>query len=366
MMPRSQLPTLPLRPLVVLPSWVGDAAMATPALAHLRSSLKGSFIGGLMRPGIDQVLDGTNLLDEVHTFIPHGIMAPKNAAAKIRPRQYDTALLLTNSFSTALITRLAGIPRRIGFDKDARGLLLTHPLDEPKNPAIHSARTPTPAVDWYWALASQTLHLDQRPAPRPTSLPPLPDNHFITLATTPQDEADADAILIRAGLTPTTPFAILNPGGNNPAKRWPADRFAALAHHLATTHNLAVLINGSPSEADICASIAAQSPAISLATLGNRLGTLKALIRRAKLLVTNDTGPRYFALAFDTPCLALYGPTDTRWTTSPVRSPIRHRILKSNPNLPPHQVADDFPDLCRIENIPLESVSTNCTELLKT
>src|SRR5207244_3348832 len=49
-------------------------------------------------------------------------------AGKIRPRRYDTALLLTNSFSTALITRLAFIPRRVGYDRDGRGLLLTDRL----------------------------------------------------------------------------------------------------------------------------------------------------------------------------------------------------------------------------------------------
>ena len=60
----------PLRLLIVLPSWVGDAVMATPALRLIRDSLLGSFIGGLVRPGIDEVLAGTDLLDEVHLRAP--------------------------------------------------------------------------------------------------------------------------------------------------------------------------------------------------------------------------------------------------------------------------------------------------------
>src|SRR5262245_57469670 len=115
----------PLRLLIVLPSWVGDVTMATPTLRTIRVTLPGVFIGGLCRPGIDQLLAGTSFFDELHVERASGVFGPKFVAAKLRPRRYDTALLLTNSFSTALTVRIAGIPRRIGYDRDARGLLLT-------------------------------------------------------------------------------------------------------------------------------------------------------------------------------------------------------------------------------------------------
>src|SRR5690349_1107621 len=118
----------PLRLVVICPSWVGDVVMATPALRLLRSRLKGSFIGGLVRPGMDELLAGTDFFDEVHVERAGGVMGPKFAAAKLRPRRYDAALLLTNSFSTALIARIAGVPRRVGYNRDARGLLLTDRL----------------------------------------------------------------------------------------------------------------------------------------------------------------------------------------------------------------------------------------------
>lgn len=355
---------VPLRLLIVLPSWVGDVAMATPALARIRRTLKGSFIGALARPGIDEVLSGSEFFDETHVFVPQGIMAPKHAAAKVRPRQYDTALLLTNSFSTALITRLAGIPNRIGFDKDARGLLLTDSLDEPHDPTILSKRTPVPAVDWYWALSERLLNPQASVSPKPTCLPPMPPEELLSLATTPADEAAADELLSRAGVSSAAGMAILIPGGNNPLKRWPAERFAALAAELGTTGKLKVLINGSPAEAELCAQVASAAGAINLAALGNRIGTLKALVRRAKILITNDTGPRYFALAFGTPCVALYGPTDVRWTRSPASDPSRHIVLRANENLPRQFVADDYADDCRIDRIAYESVRAACNALL--
>src|SRR5204863_9819609 len=97
-----------LRLLVVCPSWVGDAVMATPTLGLIRGAHPGIFIGALVRPGIDELLEGARFFDEIHVARPMGVMGPKFGAAKVRPRRYDTALLLTNSFSSALIARLAG------------------------------------------------------------------------------------------------------------------------------------------------------------------------------------------------------------------------------------------------------------------
>src|SRR5690606_10042645 len=94
-----------LRLLVVCPSWVGDAVMATPALRLVRERMPGIYIGLLAKPGIDEVLAGLGTFDEVHVARGSGVMGPKFVAAKVRPRRYDTALLLTNSFSTALIAR---------------------------------------------------------------------------------------------------------------------------------------------------------------------------------------------------------------------------------------------------------------------
>src|SRR5690606_24812434 len=117
-----------------LPSWLGDAAMATPALRLLRDALPGAYIAGLARPAVADLLRGTALLDEMVVERASGVMGPKRAAAKVRPLRFDTALLLTNSFSTALVTRIAGIPRRVGYDRDGRGVLLTERLRAPEWP----------------------------------------------------------------------------------------------------------------------------------------------------------------------------------------------------------------------------------------
>jgi heptosyltransferase II len=368
-----------------MPSWVGDAVMATPALRLLRDRLPGAFIGALVRPGIDEILAGSSFFDELHVERSAGVMGPKHVAAKLRPRRYDAALLLTNSFSTALITRIAGIPRRIGYNRDARGLLLTDRLDAPKREGGRWAVIP--AVSYYLHAAAWFLN---------NNLPRCPANSeaagvWMELATTPEQREAGAAILTSAGIPEGAPLAIVNPGGNNPAKRWPPDRFAAVGRHLMERHGCNVLVSGSPAEAELCEQItmkildfgsgildlqrtstnAPSSPAeiqnpkskiqnppafraLNLSTAGLRLGSLKAIVERSRIMVTNDTGPRHIAAAFGIPVVSLFGPTDPRWTTIP--APGGEIILVADPTLPPEEVADDHPEGCSIERIETGAV----------
>lgn len=345
----------PHRLLVICPSWVGDAVMATPTLELLRRELPGAFIGAMVRPGLDELLAGTNLVDEFHIARPSGVMGPKHAAAKVRPRRYDSALLLTNSFSTALTTRLAGIPRRVGYDRDLRGILLTDKLRAPTRP--DGSWAPVPAVQYYLRAAWEGLLRNTGP---------IPDGLFMRLAVSEAERSAAEQILAKAELSPTDRYAILNPGGNNPAKRWPADRFARLGDHLAAKHGLRVLINGSPAEADLCRAIAStmSNPAGVLPELGITLGSLKGIVSRAALMVTNDTGPRHLAAAFGVPLVTMFGPTDHRWTTIPTRPTGPERILLADPTLSEAELANDHPERCRIERINESTVQAASDEVL--
>lgn len=341
----------PLRLLVICPSWVGDVVMATPALGLLRRELPGAFIGAMVRPGLDELLAGTGIVDEFHVVRPSGVMGPKHAAAKVRPRRYDAALLLTNSFSTALTTRLAGIPRRIGYDRDLRGLLLTDRLVAPRRP--DGSWAPVPAVEYYLRAAWEGL-LGRRD--------PIPADQFMRLAVSEAEHAAAHRVLSQTAVghlrEEDRRYAILNPGGNNEAKRWPAERFALLGDHLATRHGLTILINGSPAEASLCCSIAERmkSGASVLPELGITLGSLKGVVAGAAVLVTNDTGPRHLAAAFGVPLVTLFGPTDHRWTTIPTRPGRPERILLADPTLPESELANDHPERCRIDRIEASEV----------
>jgi heptosyltransferase-2 len=361
------------RVLVICPSWVGDAAMATPALRLLRANLPGAFIGGLLRPGIDQVLAGLDVFDETHVERASGVMGPKFVAAKVRPRRYDAALLLTNSFSSALIARIAGIPRRMGYDRDARRLLLTHRL---KAPASHGAAwkngrwKPVPAVAYYWHAARSLLVSLGRVAPLAPDADPftLPREARLELVATEHDRAAAREVLFRARIDPEHSLVILNPGGNREEKRWPAERFAAIGAMLLD-RGITVLVNGSPAEAPLVRGIVERARGgkakthsntpqiVSLPDAGGSIASLKGILAspRVRVMLTNDTGPRHLAAAFAVRVVTLFGPTDHRWTTIPV-APGLESILLADPTLPEDEVADEHPERCRIDRIALSDV----------
>lgn len=358
----------PLRLLVVMPSWLGDAVMATPALRLLRTHLRGSFIGALVRPGLDELLAGSDLIDEFHVERARGVMGPKLVASRIRPRRYDAALLLTNSFSTALITRLAFIPRRVGYDRDGRGLLLTQRL----KPALRHAGLGrgkyalVSAVDYYLHAAGAFLGLPEGDGQAGAGTARM------SLGVTADQRCAARDILSKAGLSSGEDYALLNPGANNPLKRWPAERFV-LAGHWLGARGLRVLVNGSPDERELAESVAAgvnaktgARPAVALPGLGMSIGALKGIVAgvgaqgasgmgSCRVMLTNDTGPRHVAAAFGIPAVTLFGPTDPRWTTLP---PGQHRFenVVADPGLPESEVADDHPDRCAIDRISVERV----------
>ncbi|MEM1167336.1 MAG: glycosyltransferase family 9 protein [Planctomycetota bacterium] len=363
----------PLRLLVVLPSWVGDAVMATPTLRVLRELLPSTFIGAMMKPGIEQVLAGTSFFDEWHVESWAGFAGPPRVARAVAPKRYDTAMLLPGSLSSALTVLLAGIPRRIGYARDARGVLLTETIEpwrrrdvEPyrRSGTRPAAWAPIPAADYYFALAEALLggcEIDAGP------MGPL------ELVCTRDEELAAAELLESAGIPREdqrrTPLAMLNPGGNNPAKRWPPERFAAVGDYLARHHSMRVLVSGSPAEAALATRVAEQcavadhplGPPIVLPELGLTLGKLKGVVKRCRVIVTNDTGPRHIAAAFGVPVVSLFGPTDHRWTTIPFED---EAVIRAAPDLPDHEVANDHPERCRIERIGLGDVVAATNKLL--
>src|SRR5262249_57844115 len=115
-----------------------------------------------------------------------------------------------------------------------------------------------------------------------------PQGMRLELATTEAERAAAAALFQAARVQSGAPLAMLNPGGNNAAKRWPEDRFAAVARRLREL-GLTVLVNGSPAEAELVARIAqaAGVPCVQLPVLGNTLGTLKAILAER-----SGAGPR--------------------------------------------------------------------------
>jgi heptosyltransferase-2 len=294
-----------MRIAVFCPNLIGDTVMATPTFRAIRRGFPGAFVAAVIKPHIAPTLDGTAWFDEWIRFDPHSRIRHERSRAVLRNlRQggFDLAVLLPNSFRSAGMAWLAGIPRRVGYDRYRRGILLTDVLHHPDDEA--GRRLPIPIVESYLKLVR---HLGC----------PV-DSIRLELATTPADEAAADRAWSALGLSPDERMVCLNTGGAfGPAKNWPVSHFAKVARRLAEESETRVLVVCGPRERDAAREIvqlAAHPMVVSLAEQELGIGLTKVCVRRATLLITTDSGPRHFAAAFGTPVMTLFGPTHIAWT----------------------------------------------------
>ncbi|WP_250847022.1 lipopolysaccharide heptosyltransferase II [Aquisphaera insulae] len=295
----------PMKIVVFCPNLIGDTVMATPTIRALREHFPAARLTAVIRPQVAPVLDGNPWFDEVIRAHHKSNRVEERSRAvlgRLRSGRHDVAVLLPNSFRSAWTAWRAGIPRRIGYVRYGRGLLLTDRLQPPRDGA--GRYLPTPIVEYYLMLADVL-------GGRGTSV-------RLELATTSEDEAEADRAWAALGLTTDRPVVCLNTGGAfGPAKNWPAESFAGLARRLIEERGVSVLVLCGPAERDSARAIvrlADHPDVVSLADLPPSLGLSKACVRRAALLVTTDSGPRHFAAAFGTPVVSLFGPTHVAWT----------------------------------------------------
>ncbi|MCI0683301.1 MAG: lipopolysaccharide heptosyltransferase II [Gemmataceae bacterium] len=337
---------------VFLPNWVGDVVMATPALRALRAHYSSARLIGVCRPYVSGVLDGAPWLDE-RIFLDRG--GPRQqrwpaVAWQLRKQQIDLAVLFPNSFRSALVAWLGGCYRIVGFKRHGRGWMLTNRL--------HAARDadgrfkPTPIIDDYNRLAE-------------TAGCPAP-GHRLELFTTPADEQAADTIWRHFGLGRHREVICLNPGAAfGAAKHWDNNYVAALARELAERRGAGVLVLCGPGEREMARHIAALARHASVHSLADAvlsLGLTKALIRRATLLITTDSGPRHFAAAFDRPVITLFGPTHIAWTETYFAKAVHlQRQVPCGPCQ--ERVCPTGDHRCMIELLPVD-VFRAATELL--
>jgi len=287
--------------LVWLPSPMGDAILCTPALRAIRKRFNSSRITLLAASVVRQVLSPCGFADAWLELNNGGTLA---ATGMIRGRGFTHAILFKNSFGSAIGCFLAGIPIRIGYAREGRGILLTERLCPPRLPS--GDFKPTSMVDYYLAIASW-LGADVQD--RRTELSIEPRDAETVKAKLPQ-------IFDARG-----PVVILVPGAAaGPSKRWPAQRFAKTADWLVTNYNATVVLSVAPNpEEKHIAEQIVKTTSHRLVNLGDTpisVGELKALYAAADLVICNDTGPRHIAIGLKRKVITLVGPNNPAWTDS--------------------------------------------------
>ena len=303
------------RILVVAPAWVGDAVLAQPLFMRLLERTPGATLDVVApawtlpvfrrMPQVAAAIAGPFAHGEL------GLRARWRLARTLAARGYDRAIVLPNSWKSALVPFLAGIPVRTGYVGEARYGLLNDArrLDEAALPQM---------AERFAALADPRGADFARPLPRPA------------LAV---DEGERRATLAALGLVDTPPVAVLCPGAEyGPAKRWPPEHFAALADALAARGH-AVWLVGSAKDSPAAQAIArtARAPVVDLC---GRTDLAQAIdvIATARLVVSNDSGLMHIAAALDRPLAALYGSSSPAFT--PPLSPLARVIRLDVPCSP--------------------------------
>jgi heptosyltransferase-1 len=294
--------------LITKPSSLGDIVLALPALKALRMSFPEAKISWLIRPEFAPLIENHPHLDEIITFDrkllgkawfhPGAFGALMSLIRKLRRSKFDVIFDFQGLFRTACLAWLSGCKKRLGMAnaREFATIFYTHKIPQDKE-SIHM-------VDYY-------LKIIQAAGARDYGV------EFV-FPKNPDAEDSAGRLLASGGIKDN--YAVFIPGSAHQDKCWPPERFARLADKITSQYNLSIVATGSASEAGIIDELKAKAN-VSIASLAGRtsLTELVALLGRARLVVSNDTGPGHIAAALGVPLVLIFG------RANPIRLEPYHR-----------------------------------------
>lgn len=301
----------PARILIRGANWVGDAIMTTPVIRAVRKNFPDAHVTILVKPWVAPVFHNNPFVDEVLIYDDAGRhgrgWGTIRLAKDLRQHNFDLAVLMQNAFEAALITFLAGIPERLGYDTDARALLLNRCIRlDPGLKKVH-------LIDYYRGILRGGGLYD--------------DGSTLDLFIGDTERLGAEKILRDNGVDLSGPVIAINPGATGgTAKRWFPERFAELSSKLAGHFGVKILIFGGPGDDTLGDKISKMSGDCCVNLAGKTsLAGVFALIERCSLFITNDSGLMHAAAALGINQVAVIGSTN-HLTTPP--SNINSRIVR--------------------------------------
>jgi len=327
--------------------------MSLPAFRAIRERYPKAYIAVLSRPWVADLYSREQFADRVILHAAgrgfRDLGGKWRLARSLKEERFDAAILLQNAFEAALIAWLARIPRRIGYNRDGRGLLLTHPVRTPK-----PGEAPPHESQYYLELLRRAGIVEQR----------------FTLDTIHlEGSGEARALGAKMFAQQGFPQAVVgvSPGAAfGGAKRWMPERFAEAARRTAEETGAAVALFGSAGERAMCEEVAGRLNGGGL-VVRNFAGetTLSEFIELAaacRLFLTNDSGAMHIACALGVPTVAVFGPTDHE-ATGPQGS--HCRVVREPVECSPCKLRECPIDHRCMQRIPADRVARIALELLK-
>jgi heptosyltransferase-2 len=293
----------PARILIRATNWIGDAVMSLPALRAVRHRYPQAHIAVLARPWVEDLYRGESSVDRVipyaHRPGVHDFGAKWNTTRLLAREKFDLAILFQNAFEAALIAKLSGISKIVGYNRDGRGPLLTESIPVPSPGEI-----PKHERFYYLELLRRAGIIDE-----------IPQSDEIRLESATVTASAGRATLASMGV----PFPVvgISPGAAyGSAKRWLPERFAEAAIQLASEYKASICLFGSSAERSLCDSIvemiASRAPKLYVRSLAGdtSLRTFIECTAACMLFLTNDSGAMHIASALGVPTVTVFGATD--------------------------------------------------------
>jgi heptosyltransferase II len=298
--------------LVRATNWVGDAIMALPALRAVRAKFADGHIAIVARPYVADIYRGQGVCDELIAYDPRGaekgFRGRERLAGLLRTKKFDAALLLQNAFDAAWLAWRAGIPERIGYARDGRGILLTKSIPVPKTGEI-----PAHEQFYYLELVRRAGWAER-----------IEGEKEISLSIALEAEEAAEQRLNAAGARSqrngagVVRVAIGAGASYGSAKCWLPERFAEVANWLMAESDAEIILFGTAGETAVSNAITARMKQKPIDLTGKTtIAELPALLSRCQLFIGNDSGAMHVASAVGLPVVAIFGPTDP-FGTAPV------------------------------------------------
>jgi lipopolysaccharide heptosyltransferase I len=339
------------RILIIKPSALGDIVLALPALSSLRASFPDAHICWFVRPEYAPLLDSVAGLDDIILFDrkllgkwwyrPEAFSALIKLILHLRRAKFDTVIDLQGLLRTALFAWLSGCKKRFGMknSREFAAVFYTHKIPQDAD-SIH-------LIDYYQKIVTATGA----------------STKSCDFNLTPTGQAtDIIASLSAEHSIRPDKYAVFVPGSAHASKCWPVENFAALAEKITSQFDLSIIAVGMSAEKPIVQRLMSRSnvPIADFTGLTD-IPQLIALLKDAKLVVSNDTGPGHIAAALAVPIVRIFG------ATNPVRiSPYQrpHSIAAVEVDKRGHEIESSDPQHA-IEAVTVDEVFDKVTIQLK-
>lgn len=302
-------------------NWVGDAVMQIPALRYLREIFPAAQITLATRGWAQGIFQDADFIDDF--LIIENKESVFSQARKWRREKFDLAVLLTNSFETALVAKLGNARKRYGYANEGRSFLLSKAFSKPlwKNERHE--------VYYYLNLISE---IENDYFGKTSEISPRFD-----LSVSDDRKTQARKILAENGADLSKKIFVFCPGSTNSrAKRWHAASYAKLNDLIQSNLDARVVLIGDKSEMDVSIEVFEKSKLKPIVLTGKTsLAEATAVLSIAHALISNDTGPAHISAALGTPTVVIFGPTNPLTT-----HPIGAEIIRKNVECAPCMLRD--------------------------